>query len=293
MSGTGDGAIIRVVPELCVAATTAGNTAELVCWMLLRHADTMLNDGSGRVRRSTAVHYLSERLALTERRIRQIIISGMGAFWRSGKHDWLYLVGVLRLCDVLDVRGLISRYVLVAHDVIANDFSKTRPLISAMAACMFAYPTAVAYIAKACGVSKRTIQRHLADANDMLIIRRNVLMLHQSREADAAMAARDAIVASHRHPEGSVSIKVANNGTYCVVREMPNTYDFISGRASYGKLRYRLKRRRGIVEKSGHGDKSDRPMAAYNKLGIMNLMDISGWQGRATELTEVWKQDAT
>ena len=290
-STTLDDTTLRVVPELCAAAIRAGMAAELTCWMVLRHADEVLNQGSGRVRRSVAVRNLSERLAITERRVRQLITSGMGTFWRPGKHDCLYLVGILRLCDILDVRALISRYVTVPHGVISNDLATTKPLISAIAACMFVHPTAVPYIAKACGLSERTMQRHLAEARDVLIVRHNLLVLHQTRSMVEAEMALDAARMSGEHPYASLRIKTTSNGTHCVMREMPNTYDFASGRASYGKLRYRLKRRRGVVEKKGHADGSRRPMAQYKKMGIMNLVDISGWHGPITDMTEVWQQN--
>lgn len=287
-----DETTMRVVPELCVAATASGTVPEFVCWMMLRHADSLFNDGSGRVRRSMAVRHLAERLNLTERRIRQIIASGMGIFWREGRRDWLYLIGILRLCDVLGVRALISRYITVAYDVVANDLSGVRPLVSAMAACGFNKPTAVGYIAKACGVSERTLQRHLTDSSDMLIVRRNMLCLYQSRDLSEVTLALEAAVESGKYPPASISIKMAANGVHCVMREMPNTYDFVSGRASYGKLRYRLKRRRGIVEKQvGHGGGKERP--PYKTRGIMNLVNLSGWRGRMMELTEVWESNAT
>lgn len=280
---------VRMIPEVCMAAIASRAVPELVCWTVLRHADSEGNSGTGRVQRSRAVRYLADHLELSPRRVRQIIAGGMGTFWRAGRGDRLYLIGILRLCDLLGVKVLVSRYALVSYSIMADALSKTKPLISTIAACTFRHPTAVDYIAGACGVSGRTVQRHLAESNDMLIVTRNLLILHQCRDRLEAEASRDAALEAGEHPAGSIDIKITADGILCVVREMPNTYNIVTGRMSYGRLRYRLKRRRGVVETKPERDTEfHRPDIDYKRSGIMHLGEMSGYTGRVEEPTEVW-----
>jgi len=239
-----DTTILKIIPELCIAVIANKFVPQFVCWMLLRHADSLLNNGSGYIYKSISIKYLTERINLGPRRVRQIINDGENVFWRFGNNNRLYLESVLKLLDKFNIKNLYSYYIPVPYGVIANTIKQTRSLISAIAVCAFRKPTAMAYMAQVCNINKRTLQRHLAVSADVLVIQRHSLEIERSYDYIYILKIYKKLKSEKKYPEGSLNIRILSNNMYAIIKDMPNTYRFTSGHCSYRKLKYHLKRYR-------------------------------------------------
>lgn len=246
---------VRLIPELCAAALREGLADEFCCWTVMRHVDTVENGGTGRIRLSAAIRYLHGMFGLTERRIRQIIASGYGTFWRRGSDGWIYIVGIVPMCRLLSVGDMWSSYVRIPYPQFGVGGGHAKSILFAAAACSRSTPTPIARIAEACGTSERTVQRRLGDCLGLLLVRRNVLVLDNPDDERSVPTWR----LTDRH------------GEVRVVRDMPNSYEISTGRQTYRRLRRRVRR--------ASGDPSPRRgvgAAKRERIGIMHLFTASG-----------------
>lgn len=248
---------VRLVPELCAAAIREGLADEFCCWVVLRHVDIVENRGTGRIRLTAAVRYLHDMFKLSERRIRQIITSGYGTFWRRGGDGWIYLVGVVSMCRLLSSGDLWSCYVMVPYTQFSIGGGYAKSILFSAVACHRSTPTPIVRIAEMCNVSERTVQRRLRDCEGILFVRRNVLVLDGPDDESPAPVWR--LIDKRGEPQ--------------FVRDMPNSYEMSTGRQTYKRLRQRIRRTTGIH--SGGSPAKD-GVAIRQRVGVTHLFTSKG-----------------
>ncbi len=261
---------VRLVPELCAAAIREELSSEFYCWLIMRHVDIVENRGTGRIGLRAAIHYLHQMLGLTERRVRQIIDSGYGTFWRRGRGGWIYLVGVVPMCRLLSSGDLWSCYVMMPYPLFSVGSGYSKSILFAAVACTSPGPTAIARIADRCGVSERTVQRKLKDCGGLLFVRRNVMFLDDPDGCHAP-----------------VWKLLDKNGNLCFVRDIPNSYEASTGRQSYKRLRRRVRLAEGLQPGKRRGRESRGKLT--ERIGIGHLFTASGNQFADGQMVGSWR----
>jgi len=236
--------------------------------MILREIDRILNHGAGKMKRWRALDILMQTTRSSKRTIQRVISNGMGTFWRDGKNGVLYFSGIDRVCRLMDIDSIRSKWFDIPIDHLFGKPSDVKSMIVCCVAARDERPVSIANLAERLGVSERIIQYYISSnvkKNGCFYKHKNLSILSiESNEKDATK------VCGRLSDEGIHSeVMEWKDGRIAVCKRIPNTILSKFQRSNSDRIRYRLRGMSGKNDVSSH----ERLYAKGKERGCLHYSD--------------------